>query len=100
MYFTLAGALAKRGIAPESYGQLWDSLSAADQLPCPLCFTYASKRSPLRPLPAKAGKEPVRCEVCQAIFYSPITCELACALQSLRISSPCVVSPRLFLRRR
>jgi hypothetical protein len=75
MYFTLAGALAKRGIAAagiESYGQLWDSLSAADQFPCPLCFTYASKRSPLHPLPAKAGKQPMRCEACQATFYSRV----------------------------
>jgi hypothetical protein len=75
IYITLAGALAKRGIAPagiEDYGQLWDSLTSVARLPCPLCFTYAGKRSALRPLPHRAGKEPMRCDACQAVFCSPI----------------------------
>jgi hypothetical protein len=73
IYPTLAAALIKRGFDPatiEKYGQLWDSITPNDRLPCPLCFTYADKRSPLHPLPAKAGKQPMRCEACQATFYS------------------------------
>ena len=72
---TLAAALIKRGFDPaaiEKYGQLWDSITPNDRLLCPLCFTYAGKRSVLKPLPEKAGKEPMRCEVCMSIFYSPI----------------------------
>ena len=69
IYLTLAGALAKRGIAPagiEKYGQLWDSITPVDRLPCPLRFTYAGKHSALKPLPEKAAKEPLRYEVCLA----------------------------------
>jgi hypothetical protein len=75
IYPTLAGALTKRGIDPatiENYGQLWDSVTIADRLPCPLCYAYHGKRSALNPLPQKAGKEPFRCETCIAIFYSPL----------------------------
>jgi hypothetical protein len=75
IYPALADALAKRGFDRaiiEKYGQLWDSISPADRLPCPLCFTYAGKRSALKPLPEKAGKEPMRCEVCVTMFYSPL----------------------------
>ena len=75
IYQTLAGALAKRGINSagiEDYGRLWDSLTSADRPPCPLCFTYVGKRSALKPLPEKAGKEPLRCLVCLAVFYSPL----------------------------
>ena len=75
MYQTLAGALAGRGINSagiEDYGRLWDSLTSADHLPCPLCFTYAGKHSALKPLPEKAGKEPLRCLVCMSLFYVPL----------------------------
>ena len=75
IYLTLAAALARRGFDPaiiEKYGQLWDSLTLADRLPCPLCFAYAHKRSVLKPLPLEAGSEPFRCEGCIATFYSPL----------------------------
>jgi hypothetical protein len=75
IYPTLAAALEKRDFAPaviENFGQLWDSITAADRLPCPLCFTYEHKRSPLKALPARGGKEARRCEVCSTVFYSPI----------------------------
>jgi len=75
IYPTLATALSKRGFDATvigKFGQLWDSITPADRLPCPLCFAHNGSRSPLKALPAKAGKEPVRCEVCQAVFYSPI----------------------------
>jgi hypothetical protein len=68
-------ALIKRGFDPaaiEKYGQLRDSITPNDRLLRPLCFTCAGKRSALKPLPEKAGKEPMRCEVCMSIFYSPI----------------------------
>ena len=47
IYPALSAALAHRGFDPatiEKYGQLWDSTTRADRLPCPLCFTYAGKR--------------------------------------------------------
>jgi hypothetical protein len=75
IYPTLAGALTKRGFDPatiEKYGQLWDSIAAAERLPCPLCFTYSGKRSALRALPLEAGNQPFRCEVCISTFYSPL----------------------------
>ena len=55
IYPALADALTKRGFdsaTVEKYGQLWDSISPADRLPCPLCFTYAGKRS----APAESGQ--------------------------------------------
>ena len=75
IYPTLAAALIKRGFDPatiEKYGQLWDSMTPADRLPCPLCYTFHATRSALKVLPQKAGKEPLRCEVCTAIFFSPL----------------------------
>jgi hypothetical protein len=73
IYPTLAAALAKRGFDPatiEKYGQLWDSITAADRLPCPFCYTYThqDKRSALK----NAGKESLRCESCITLFYSPL----------------------------
>jgi hypothetical protein len=75
IYPTLAAALAKRdadAATIEKYGQLWDSMTPADRLPCPLCYTFHATRSALKVLPQKAGKEPLRCEVCTAIFFSPL----------------------------
>ena len=75
IYPTLAAALNNRGFdlsTIERYGQLWDSITPADRLPCPLCFTYAGKRSALKALPLEAGNEPLRCEVCIATFFSPL----------------------------
>ena len=75
IYPTLAAALTKRGFDPgtiEKFGQLWDSITPADRLPCPLCFTYTGKRSALKPLPEKAGKEPMRGEACITVFYAPL----------------------------
>jgi hypothetical protein len=76
IYFMLAGALANRGInsaSIEKYGQLWDSITSADYLPCPLCFTYAGKHSALKPLPNKAG-ETLRCQMCLTVFNSLLPC--------------------------
>jgi hypothetical protein len=75
IYLTLAAALTKRGFDPasiEKYGRLWDSITPAERLLCPLCFAYADKRSALKALPLEAGNEPLRCEVCIATFFSPL----------------------------
>ena len=75
IYPTLAAALNSRGFdlfTIERFGTLWDSITPADRLPCPLCFTYAGKRSALKSLPLEAGNEPLRCEVCIATFFSPL----------------------------
>ena len=48
IYPTLAAALIKRGFDPatiEKYGQLWDSITPNDRLPCPLCFTTRASAS-------------------------------------------------------
>jgi hypothetical protein len=65
IYPTLAAALTKRGFDPasvEKFGQLWDSITPVDRLPCPLCFAYADKRSALKSLAVKSRKRaiPVR----------------------------------------
>jgi hypothetical protein len=73
IYATLAAALAKRGFDPatiEKYGQLWDSITATDGIPCPLCFTYSGKLSVLKPFPQEARKDPMRCAACLTVFYS------------------------------
>jgi hypothetical protein len=75
IYPTLAAALTKRGFDPatiEKYGQLWDSITAADRLLCPFCYTYThqGKRSALKALPEEAGT--MRCESCNTVFYSPL----------------------------
>jgi hypothetical protein len=75
IYRTLAAALAKRGFdlaTIEKYGQLWDSITAADRLPCPLCYTYQGKRSVLRSLSLEAGNARFRCETCLTVFYSAL----------------------------
>ncbi len=75
IYPALSAALANRGFDPatiEKYGQLWDSITRAERLPCPLCFTYAGKRCALKPIPERAGKEPMRCDACMTEFYSPL----------------------------
>ena len=75
IYPTLAAALTKRGFdlaTIERYGQLWDLITAAERLPCPLCFTYAGKRSALKALPLEVGNEPFRCEGCIASFFAPL----------------------------
>lgn len=43
IYPTLAAALNNRGFDAatiEKYGQLWDSMTPADRLPCPLYYAY------------------------------------------------------------
>jgi hypothetical protein len=75
IYPTLAAVLTKRGFDPatiEKYGRLWDSITAADRLLCPLCYAYTGKRSALHSLPLEAGNQPLRCEVCIATFFSPL----------------------------
>ena len=74
-YPALAEALVDRGTdarSIENFGRLWDSITAGDRLPCPLCFTYAGRHSALKPLPEKGGKEPMRCEFCLAVFDCPL----------------------------
>ena len=75
IYSTLAAALNNRGFdlsTIERYGQLWDSITPVDRLLCPLCFTYAGKRSALKSLPLEAGNKPLRCEACVTTFFCPL----------------------------
>jgi hypothetical protein len=74
-YAALADALTRRGFDTptiEKYGQLWDSVTPADGLPCPLCYTYSHKRAALKLLPDKAGKQPMRCRGCMSLLYVPL----------------------------
>jgi hypothetical protein len=76
IYPTLVTALINWGydrITIERYGQLWDSITSANRLPCPLCFAHDRLRSALKALPERDGKESMRCEVCVTVFYLPLS---------------------------
>jgi hypothetical protein len=55
----------------ENYKKLYLS-STGDKLPCPMCYAFHNKRSPLIALPGDDKGSSIKCSVCESEFYVPI----------------------------
>jgi len=58
--------------AIEKYKARWDATTPSDWLPCPFCYTFHKKDSPLTALPEEHGMEFVKCTVCKEKISIPI----------------------------
>ncbi|HEX2768584.1 MAG TPA: hypothetical protein VHN12_04815 [Geobacteraceae bacterium] len=58
--------------AIKEYMALWQSFTPPSSFPCPFCYLFQKKTSPLRPLPRMEDVEPVRCTVCGETFEIPV----------------------------
>ncbi len=56
----------------KAYTALWQSFTPPSPFPCPFCYVFDGKVSPLKPLPRVEDVEPVRCTVCGETFEIPI----------------------------
>ncbi len=56
----------------KEYKALWQTFSPPSSFPCPFCFVFDKKVSPLKPLPRVEDVEPVRCTVCGETFEIPV----------------------------
>jgi hypothetical protein len=56
----------------KEYRALWQSFTPPSQFPCPFCYVFQKKISPLKPLPRMEDVEPVRCTVCGESFVIPV----------------------------
>lgn len=54
------------------YRAIWKSYTPPNPFPCPLCFVFQKKLSPLEPLSRAGDVAPVKCRVCQETFQIPI----------------------------
>ena len=66
----LLAALNEQAI--REYKTLWQSYTPANPFPCPICFVFDKKISPLKPLPRRDDVEPLHCSVCRETFEIPI----------------------------
>jgi transcription elongation factor Elf1 len=51
---------------------MWLSFTPPGPFPCPFCYLYERKVSPLKPLPRMEDVEPVRCSECGETFEIPV----------------------------
>jgi hypothetical protein len=58
--------------AIKEYKTLWQAFTPPSQFPCPFCYVFQKKISPLKPLPRMEDVEPVRCTVCGESFVIPV----------------------------
>jgi hypothetical protein len=56
----------------KEYKVIWKSYTPPNPFPCPLCFVYHKKLSPLEPLPPVDDVALVKCTVCEEVFEIPI----------------------------
>ena len=56
----------------KEYKALWQTFSPPNPFPCPFCYVFEKKVSPLKPLPRVEDVEPVRCTVCGETFEIPV----------------------------
>ncbi len=54
------------------YKVLWRSYTPPNPFPCPLCFVFHKKISPLEPLPRMGDVAPLQCKVCKETFEIPV----------------------------
>ena len=56
----------------KEYKVIWKSYMPPNPFPCPLCFVFHKKLSPLEPMLQVDDVEPVKCKVCHETFEIPI----------------------------
>jgi len=56
----------------KEYKALWQTFTPPNPFPCPFCFVFEKKVSPLKPLLRVEDVEPVRCTVCGETFEIPV----------------------------
>jgi hypothetical protein len=56
----------------KEYQAMWLSFTPPGPFPCPFCYLYERKVSPLKPLPRMEDVEPVRCSECGETFQIPV----------------------------
>jgi hypothetical protein len=56
----------------KEYMVLWQSFTPPSPFPCPFCYLFQKKTSPLKPLPRMEDVEPVKCTVCGETFEIPV----------------------------
>ncbi len=56
----------------KAYMTLWQTFTPPSPFPCPFCYVFDGKTSPLKPLPRVEDVEPVRCTVCGETFEIPV----------------------------
>jgi hypothetical protein len=56
----------------KEYQAMWLSFTPPGPFPCPFCYLYERKVSPLRPLPRMEDVEPVRCSECGETIEIPV----------------------------
>jgi hypothetical protein len=56
----------------KEYKALWQSFTPPGPFPCPFCYVFHKKISPLKPLPRLEDVEPVQCTVCGETFVIPV----------------------------
>ena len=56
----------------KEYKTIWRSYTPPNPFPCPLCFVFHKKLSPLEPLSRVDDVEAIKCKVCRESFDIPI----------------------------
>lgn len=56
----------------KEYKVIWKSYTPPNPFPCPLCFVFHKKLSPLVPSSQVDDVEPLKCTICHETFEVPI----------------------------
>ncbi len=56
----------------KKYKVLWRSYTPPNPFPCPVCFVFHKKVSPLEPLARQNDMAPFQCRVCNETFEIPV----------------------------
>jgi hypothetical protein len=56
----------------KKYKVLWRSYTPPNPFPCPVCFVFRKKISPLEPLARLDDTAPFQCKVCNETFEIPV----------------------------
>lgn len=56
----------------KEYQAMWLSFTPPGPFPCPICYLYERKVSPLKPLPRMEDMETLRCSECGETFEIPV----------------------------
>jgi len=60
------------GLSIKEYMVLWQTFTPPSPFPCPFCYVFDKKVSPLKTLPRVEDVESVKCTVCGEIFEIPV----------------------------
>jgi len=63
--------------AIKDYRALWLTFTPPGPFPCPFCFLFDRKVSPLKTLPRMEDMEPLKCPECNETFEIPVELQYA-----------------------